>query len=87
MKTTPFRRVFLTIISMLMVGVFSCMCVSADELDTAEPIKLGQEKSITSYKDEANFTGVTITNLLHRIPDYLKLHRRHSKIILLRSLI
>lgn len=52
MKTTHFRRFFLTIISVLMVGVFSCICVSADELDTAEPIKLGQEKSITAYKGE-----------------------------------
>lgn len=51
MKTTHLRRFFLTIISVLMVGVFSCICVSADELDTAEPIKLGQEKSITAYKD------------------------------------
>lgn len=52
MKTTHFRRFFLVIISVLMVGVFSCICVSADELDTAEPIKLGQEKSITAYKGE-----------------------------------
>ena len=52
MKTTHFRRFFLTIISVLIVGVFSCICVSADELDTAEPIKLGQEKSITAYKGE-----------------------------------
>lgn len=52
MKTTHFRRFFLTIIFVLMVGVFSCICVSADELDTAEPIKLGQEKSITAYKGE-----------------------------------
>lgn len=54
MKTTHFRRFFLTIISVLMVGVFSCICVSADELDTAEPIKLDQEKSITAYKDYGN---------------------------------
>lgn len=52
MKTTHFRRFFLTIISVLMVGVFSCICVSADELDTAEPIKLSQETSITAYKGE-----------------------------------
>lgn len=52
MKTTHFRRFFLTIISVLIVGVFSCICVSADELDTAEPIKLDQEKSITAYKGE-----------------------------------
>ena len=52
MKSTHFRRFFLTIISVLMVGVFSCICVSANELDTAEPIKLGQEKSIPADKED-----------------------------------